>query len=88
MFLTETTYAFTRALATGVARLPFPFLPRQLSLVAALTIGIPGFLLALETNDTRSQPGFVRRVLTSAVPAGLVAALASRRLTRTQTRSV
>ena len=77
LFLTKTTYAFTLALATGVARLPFPFLPRQLSLVAALTIGIPGFLLALETNDTRSQPGFVRRVLTSAVPAGFVAALAS-----------
>ena len=55
-------------------RLPFPFLPRQLSLVGGLSIGIPGFLLALERNAQRAQAGFVRRVLGIALPAGIIAA--------------
>ena len=56
---------------------PFPFLPRHLTIVSSLTIGIPGFFLALAPNDRRFQPGFVRRVLNFAVPAGLVAAAAT-----------
>ena len=54
LFVTKTVYAL--ALATGVARLPFPLLPRQLSLVGAVTIGLPSFLLALEPNHTRATP--------------------------------
>ncbi len=61
----------------SVAQLPFPLLARQLSLVGALTIGLPGFLLALEPNQTRPASGFVRRVLITALPAGIVAATAT-----------
>src|SRR6266511_400369 len=64
----------SRAVAVGIARLPFPFLPRQLTLVGSLTIGIPGFFLALEPNLRRARPDLVRRVLAFAAPAGLVAA--------------
>ncbi len=77
LFLTKTVYAVVLALATGVARLPFPLLPRQLSFVGALSIGVPGFILALERNAARARPGFVRRVLTMAVPSGLIAAIAT-----------
>ncbi|MGB8649256.1 MAG: HAD-IC family P-type ATPase [Mycobacteriales bacterium] len=77
LFLTKTVYATLLALAIGVARLPFPFLPRHLTLVSALTIGIPGFFLALAPNARRARPGFVGRVLRFAVPAGLVAAAAT-----------
>jgi cation-transporting ATPase E len=77
LFLTKTVYATVLALAVGVARLPFPFLPRHLTLVSSLTIGIPGFFLALAPNTRRAQRGFTGRVLRFAVPAGLVAAAAT-----------
>jgi cation-transporting P-type ATPase E len=75
VFVTKTVYATVLALAVGLAGLAFPFLPRHLTLVSSLTIGIPGFFLALEPSTQRSSPGFVRRTLTFAVPAGLIAAV-------------
>jgi cation-transporting ATPase E len=77
LFLTKTVYATALALAVGVARLPFPFLPRHLTLVSSLTIGIPGFFLALAPNAERARPGFLSRVLRFAIPAGLVVAVAT-----------
>jgi cation-transporting P-type ATPase E len=74
VFVTKTVYATVLALAVGLAGLAFPFLPRHLTLISSLTIGIPGFFLALEPNTQRSSPGFVRRTLTFAIPAGLTAA--------------
>lgn len=76
LFLTKSVYAMLLALAVGVAGVAFPFLPRHISLVDALTIGIPAFLLSLEPNGQRLQPGFVNRVLRFAIPAGLFVAAA------------
>ena len=75
VFLTKSFYAIITALATGVFGVAFPFLPRHLSLIGALTIGIPGFFLALMPNTERFRPGFFRRVLLFAVPAGIIAAV-------------
>lgn len=77
LFLVKSVYAFLLAIAVGIAQLPFPLLPRHLSLVASLTIGIPGFFLALEPNDQRARSGFVSRTLDFAIPTGLVAAAAT-----------
>jgi cation-transporting P-type ATPase E len=74
LFLTKTVYATLLALVVGVARVPFPFLPRHLTIISSLTIGIPAFFLALAPNAQRAKPGFVERVLRFAVPAGTVAA--------------
>lgn len=74
VFLTKSIYAMSISLATGLFGVAFPFLPRQLTLVASLTIGIPGFFLALMPNSDRFRPGFFRRVLLFAVPAGLITA--------------
>jgi len=74
LFLTKTIYAFILALATGVATVTYPFVPRHLTLISSLTIGIPGFFLALAPNETRARPGFLPRVLRFAIPAGVVAA--------------
>ena len=74
LFVTKTTYALLLALAVGVATLPFPLLPRQLTLVGSLTIGIPSFFLAFSRRAPRARPGFVPRVLAFAVPAGICAA--------------
>jgi cation-transporting P-type ATPase E len=77
LFLTKTVYAAVLAVATGIAGFPFPFLPRHLTLVSSLIIGIPGFFLALATDAPRAQPRFLRRVARFTIPAGLVAAIAA-----------
>src|SRR4030095_5895917 len=77
LFLTKTVYATLLALAVGVAQLPFPFLPRHLTIISSLTSGVPAFFLALAPNNRRYRPGFVGRVLRFAVPAGAVAATAT-----------
>ncbi len=77
LFVTKTVYAIVLAIAIGVVALPFPFLPRHLTLVGAITIGIPAFFLALAPNAHRAQPGMVGRVLRFALPTGVVAAVAT-----------
>ncbi len=77
LFFTKTVYAFLIAAAVSVAVLPFPFLPRQLTLVSLFTIGIPSVVLTFMTGAQRVQPGFLARVLKFALPAGVVAAAAS-----------
>ncbi|WP_368496291.1 HAD-IC family P-type ATPase [Herbiconiux sp. A18JL235] len=75
LFLTKTSYATFLAITFGILLLPFPFLPRQLSVTDGLTIGIPAFFLALLPNAQRYVPGFLRRSLSFAVPAGLAVTL-------------
>jgi cation-transporting ATPase E len=72
LFLTKSFYAVTISIATIVFTQPFPFLNRHLTVVTALTIGTPAFFLALLPNKQRFRPGFFRRVLKFAVPAGLI----------------
>ena len=77
VFLTKSFYAVIVSVITGLFAVPFPFLPRHLSLIGALTIGIPAFFLALMPNTERFRPGFMRRVLLFAVPSGVIAATAA-----------
>jgi cation-transporting ATPase E len=77
LFVTKTVYAMLLAIAVGVVRWEYPFLPRHLTIVSSLTIGIPAFFLALAPNTRRYHPGFVRRVLRLAIPCGFVAAVAT-----------
>lgn len=74
VFLSKTMYSTLIALATGVMLVPFPFLPRQLSVIDGLTIGLPAFFLALQPSAQRYEPGFLRRSLSFAVPAGICVA--------------
>jgi cation-transporting P-type ATPase E len=77
LFVTKTVYATLLALSVGLLHWPFPFLPRHLTIISSLTIGIPAFFIALAPNDRRAVPGFVERVLRFAVPAGVLAAAAT-----------
>ena len=52
----------------------YPFQPIHVTIAAWFTIGIPSFILSLAPNNERAHPGFVRRVLTSALPSGLSSA--------------
>lgn len=76
LFLSKTAYSFLIAIGFGALLWGFPFLPRQLSVLDGLTLGIPGFLLAFLPNTRRYAPGFLRRALGFAVPAGIVTGLA------------
>ncbi|WP_261575990.1 cation-translocating P-type ATPase, partial [Frankia gtarii] len=77
LFLTKTVYSVLLAILVVVTRVPYPFLPRHLTLLSSLTIGIPAFFLALAPNTERARPDFVGRVLRFALPAGIVAATAT-----------
>ena len=74
LFLTKTTYAALLAILTVIIGWPYPFLPRHLTIVSGLTIGIPAFFLAFAPSTQRYVPGFVRRVLRFAIPAGIIIA--------------
>jgi magnesium-transporting ATPase (P-type) len=75
LFLTKTVYATMLAILIGFVGLAFPFLPRHMTLVGALTIGTPAFILSFENHERPIEPGFLARVLSFAVPAGLVSGL-------------
>jgi cation-transporting P-type ATPase E len=77
LFITKTVWATLLAIAVGVALWPYPFLPRHLTVIDSLTIGIPAFFIALAPNLRRYMPGFVERVLRFAFPAGTIAAVAT-----------
>ncbi|MGI5146208.1 HAD-IC family P-type ATPase [Plantactinospora sp. CA-294935] len=77
LFLTKTVYSVLLAVIVVLSQVPYPFLPRHLTIISSLTIGIPAFFLALAPNHERARPGFVGRVLRFAVPSGLVAMAAT-----------
>jgi cation-transporting P-type ATPase E len=75
LFVTKSVYAAVFAVAIGLSGAAFPFLPRHMSLVADLTVGLPAFVLSFRASDRPCQAGYLRRVVQFAVPAGLVAAI-------------
>lgn len=73
LFITKAAYAVLLTALVGIAGSPFPFLPRQLTLIGTFSIGVPGFFLALAPNEALVRPGFLTRVLRFSIPAGIVA---------------
>jgi cation-transporting ATPase E len=76
IFLVKNAYSIVIAVVVAIAGWPYPFLPRQLTLVSGLAIGIPGFFLALARSEERFRPGFVRRVSEFSALAGAIASVA------------
>ncbi|MET9851125.1 cation-translocating P-type ATPase [Streptomyces ossamyceticus] len=77
LFLVKTVYSVLLAALVACWQVEYPFLPRHLTLLSTLTIGVPAFFLALAPNKERARPHFVRRVMRYAVPGGVLAALAT-----------
>ncbi len=75
LFLVKTIYSILLSVLTLILPIRYPFQPIQLSLISSLTIGIPGFFLALEPNKERVKGDFLRSVLIMAAPGGIAAAL-------------
>ena len=71
LYLVKNIFSFLLTLITLWQSFPYPFKPLQLSLVSALTIGIPSFVLALEPNHDLVRGKFMHNVLRRAFPGGL-----------------
>jgi cation-transporting ATPase E len=77
LFLVKTVYSVLLAILVVCWQVEYPFLPRHLTLLSTLTIGVPAFFLALAPNKERARPHFVRRVMRYAIPGGVLAAAAT-----------
>ena len=75
LFLHKTLYSFLLSvlniLITLFLPLNYPFQPIHLTLISALTVGIPSFFLALEPSQERAKGHFLKRILLKASPAAL-----------------
>ena len=77
LFIAKAGYAVLLTALVGLLGVPFPFRPKQLTLIGTFSIGVPGFFLALAPDDSLVRPGFLRRVLSYSLPAGMAAAVAT-----------
>jgi cation-transporting ATPase E len=77
LFVTKSVYAALLAVGTVLVVAHYPLLPRHFTLVDALTIGIPGFFLALAPAAPRYRPGFLKRVIRFTLVCGTVMAAAA-----------
>ena len=76
LFLVKNIFSLLLSVFSAVFLITYPLEPSQISLIGMFTIGIPGFLLALEPNKNRIQGHFLKNVLLKALPAGLADVLA------------
>ncbi len=75
LFLAKTVYSAIIALGVVLTQIPFPYLPRHITYVGGLTIGLSSFILALAPNTRRYIPGFLKRVVKFALPSGIAIGL-------------
>lgn len=71
LFLVKNLFSLLMTIFSTVLMISYPLMPSQVSLISMFTIGIPGFLLALEPNKSRIKGHFLGNVLLKALPAGL-----------------
>jgi len=71
LFLTKTIFSTMLAVFFVFMNRNYPFMPIQMTLVNALCIGAPSFLLALEPNREKIKGGFLKNILVKAMPTGL-----------------
>lgn len=71
LYLTKTIYSTILCLVFAALRMSYPFTPLQLSLISGLAIGLPSFLLTLERSSSLSSQGFLKHVISTAVPCAL-----------------
>lgn len=71
LYLTKTIYSTALCLIFAMLQMSYPFTPLQLSLISGLAIGVPSFLLTLERSASLSSQGFLRHIISTAVPCAL-----------------
>lgn len=76
LFLIKNIFSFLLALFSMAATFEYPLHPSQVTLINIFTIGIPGFLLALENNKNLIKGSFIKNVLRKSLPAALTNCIA------------
>ena len=71
LFLVKNIFSLCLSLVTLFTDWPYPIVPLHLSVISALTIGVPSFFLAMEPNYERVSGRFLPSVLRRAFPGGL-----------------
>lgn len=71
LFLVKNIFSFLMAIFSLVMTINYPLQPAQITLISAFTIGLPSFLLALESNHRRIRGKFMPNVLAKAIPGGV-----------------
>lgn len=71
LFLVKNIFSLLMAIFSLVMTINYPLEPSQITLISAFTIGLPSFLLALESNENRIRGKFIPNVLARAFPGGL-----------------
>lgn len=71
LFLVKNIFSLLMAIFSAIFAITYPLEPSQISLISMFTIGLPGFLLALEPNRDRIEGNFMVNVMLKALPAGL-----------------
>ena len=71
LFLVKNIFSLLMAIFSAIFAITYPLEPSQISLISMFTIGLPGFLLALEPNRNRIEGNFMANVMLKALPAGL-----------------
>lgn len=71
LFLVKNIFSFLMAIFSLIMTINYPLQPAQITLISAFTIGLPSFLLALESNHKRIRGKFMPNVLARAIPGGL-----------------
>ncbi|WP_442602269.1 cation-translocating P-type ATPase [Paenibacillus sp. KN14-4R] len=74
LFLSKTVYSILLSLIFSFILMPYPIMPIHVTLIGGLMIGIPAFFLAMSPNQERVNPGFLKRVLRSAIPNAIILA--------------
>lgn len=75
LFLTKTTYSTLLAIVFLFLSMAYPFEPIQMSLISGITIGIPSFILALESNNKRITGNFFINVISKSIPSAITIVL-------------
>lgn len=76
LFLVKNIFSFLMAIISLLLTINYPIRPSQITLISAFTIGIPSFLLALESNYNLIRGNFIANVLSKSIPGGLTDVLA------------
>ena len=76
LFLVKNIFSLLLALFSVISMFTYPLEPSQISLISMFTIGLPGFLLALEPNKERIKGHFLTNVMLKALPGGLTDVIA------------
>lgn len=76
LFLVKNIFSLLLSLFSVILMVTYPLEPAQVSLISMFTIGVPGFLLALEPNKDRINGHFITNVMLKALPGGLTDVIA------------